>query len=95
MDGGVGVHGPDDDLELGEDAVGLLGVLADEAEAANALAVETELRQHSAQTRPSEKIVLPSRWFFVMLCFFLDTAKYHFYHTDRQRRKKFHENKAS
>ena len=50
MDGGVGVHGPDDDLELGEDAVSLLGVLSDEAEAANALTVETELNEYEVCT---------------------------------------------
>jgi hypothetical protein len=47
VDGGVGVHGPDDDLKLGEDAVSLLGILADEAEAANAIAVETELQVYA------------------------------------------------
>lgn len=41
MDGGVGVQGADDDLELRVDALLLSGVFADEREGTNTLAVET------------------------------------------------------
>lgn len=41
VDGGVGVHRADEDLELGIDALDLLGVLADDGEDTDTLTVET------------------------------------------------------
>lgn len=41
VDGRVGVQGTDEDLELGVDALGLLGVLADDGEDTGTLTVET------------------------------------------------------
>lgn len=41
MDGGVGVEGTDQDLDLRLNALLLLGVLADERESTNTLTVET------------------------------------------------------
>lgn len=43
VDGGVGVHGADDDLELGVETLGLLGVLTDNGEDTGTLTVETLL----------------------------------------------------
>ena len=43
VDGGVGVGGADEDLELGEEAVGFLSSLAYHREAAHALAIQSEV----------------------------------------------------